>query len=160
MCIKENAVSPQVLIIVNPGKEARIARDVLDALYTYDERLCVKSAKGLLAVFSRLEADEVINLLKKYPIRGVLSVNRIDGYAPISGSIEDALTSILEELAEKMGGRINIEIRSRGYFKTEKLRSIIENIANRIGLKKRGGQTVRIELTDKFVYYYFRRRAH
>lgn len=134
------------VITVRPGREERVMRDVLDALYPHDQGIRVEKYVGLLAIYSNLNAEQLCELLRRYPIRGLSRVRRV---IAVSEGEEDpgrALKSILARAAEVGLKFAWIEVRARGTAEGECLKSVALEFAKRLGVYDRQGLRARVEV--------------
>jgi len=133
-----------LVVSVKPGSERRVARDLMDALYPYDQEVHVEPLGGVLAIYSRLEPNDAERTLRNYPIRGILAMRRVT----IESKAEDPRSSIemlLKEAASRGLRFSRLELRSRKGGRRE-LEKYAREIANQLCLLGRGGVKARIEV--------------
>ena len=131
-----------LIVSVKPGSERRVARDLMDALYSYDQEVHVEPLRGVLAIYSRLEPNDAERKLRNYPIRGMLAIRRV----VIESGAEDPRSSIemLLKEAASCGLRFSrLELRSRE-GKGRELEKYAREMAKQLGLLGKEGVKARI----------------
>lgn len=150
---------PKLIVIVKPGKEERVARDVLDALYPYDEGVAARPFKGLVVVYSRLEANLLLETLRAFPIRGVLALRGVEGALRTLPTGEEAFRQLLETLGRDRLRGVKVEVRTRGYIEREKVRRLLMDAGLSSGTKTSKRDVLRVEFTEDYIFYYHIRRG-
>ncbi|MEM0225521.1 MAG: hypothetical protein QXF46_01445 [Thermofilaceae archaeon] len=135
---------PKLLVSTERGKEKRVARDLMDALYPHDRGVKLELIEGGIVVYSSLGHDHLIDLLQQYPVRGLLRVRRV--LASAEGSLEAAVDELLAQAA-RLGVKLrNVEARTGGLLDRRKLEELIALRARQLNLTDRNGVRARTVL--------------
>jgi len=137
-----------VVAIVKPGSEARIRLDLLDALYPHDRTVRVEAYSGALAVFSKLKPKEVVTLMDKYPIRGLVAVREAVEVA-CSDDPRAAIEEVLKRAASRGLKFAKVEIRARGSLRGRDAERLAERLARELGLLSKPGARARVEVLGR-----------
>lgn len=141
MCTRE----PKLVISVKPGSERRIRVDLLDALYPLDKSLQVDIISGGLAVYSRLDPDTLYDALKKFPIRGIVSVKKVIAWVELNEA-EHVAEAIAVKAIAKGFKFSRVEVKSRGNTMAREIETCLKYVLRNKGLLNRNGVAVHIEL--------------
>lgn len=133
---------PTLVISVRVGQEQRVRRDLLDALYPYDRSIRIDVIDGLIAVYSSLEHEVLVRLLRDFPVRGILRVRRVLLYAE-GDSPEQAVVNLMERVAGSGYKFAKLEVRSRGASR-KTLETLAKEKAKELGLFNREGIKSRV----------------
>jgi len=131
-----------LVVSARPGSEKRVARDLMDALYPYDRSVRVEPFGRVLAVYSSLEPDVLVRILRDYPIRGLLAVRRVV-LETDAGDPRSSVEVLLRAAADRGFKFSRLELRSPGGNKRE-LEKVAASEAARLGLLSREGAKARI----------------
>ncbi|MEM1508670.1 MAG: hypothetical protein QXY49_03130 [Thermofilaceae archaeon] len=138
------ACEPKLVISVKPGSEKRIRLDLLDALYPLDKDLQVDIIRGGLAVYSHLDPDTLCDTLKKFPIRGIVSVKKVIAWVELNET-ERVAEAIAAKAIAKGFKFSRVEIKSRGSTIARKIEACLKNVLRSKGLLNRNGVAVHVE---------------
>lgn len=135
---------PRLVISVKPGSEGRVKVDLLDALYPLDRNLQVEIVRGGLAVHSHLDPDTLCDALKRFPIRGVISVKRVIAWVEFTeaGNIAEAIAAKAAAKGVKFS---RVEVRSRGNAVARKIEAELKGIFRSKGLLGGKGVAAHVE---------------
>lgn len=135
---------PRLLISTDRGRERRVARDLMDALYPHDRGIRLELFEGGLLVHSSLSADHILSLLQQYPVRGLLRVRRVLTFA--EGGLEAAVEELLLQAA-RSGLRLRaVEVRTGGSIRRRELEGLVASWGQKLGLFSREGVRARVLL--------------
>jgi len=137
------SAEPKLLISVERGRERRVARDLMDALYPHDRRVRVEELEGALLLYSDVSPEELIRLLSNYPIRGVLRVRRLIAYSE-GASVHEAVGDLLRKVSSQNCRLYSVEVRVRGGVDRRCIEGIVRTIGGELGLYGRDGLRARL----------------
>jgi len=138
---------PKLLVSTERGKEKRVARDLMDALYPHDRGVKLELIEGGIVVYSSLSHDHLIGLLQQYPVRGLLRVRRV--LASAEGSLEAVVDELLAQAA-RLGVKLrSVEARTGGLIDRHMLEELIALRAGQLNLTGRNGVRARTVLVQR-----------
>lgn len=134
----------RLLISVERGRERRVARDLMDALLPHDKGIRLELVEGGVLVYSSLSSDQLLNLLQRYPIRGLLRARKVIALA--SGDLPGAVERLLLQVAGSGLKLRAAEVRTHGLVDRREVEQLVLSAGSRLGLFNRNGLRVRIQL--------------
>lgn len=137
-------LEPKLLISTERGKERSVARDLMDALYPHDRSIELELLEGAVLVRSCLSSDALIELMKGYPVRGLLRVRKVVAHA--EGELEHALEELLRKAACAGLKVRSVEARTGGLVDKRTIEGRAALLVKKIGLYSREGPRVRLLL--------------
>ncbi len=116
----------------------------MDALYPHDRGLKLEVLEGMILVYSGLGAGELLELLKRYPVRSILRVRRIVAHS--EGGLEEALEELFARAARTGLKVSSVEVRARGLAERRKVEAAARAALRSLGLFDAAGVRARLLL--------------
>ena len=156
------------MVTVKAGKEGKVARDLMDALFPYDQKVKVSGTdfSGILLLETSLEPDELLKLMERKPIAHLYKVRPFLHYSSFDEEgLRKALLQILSrlnvewkkflvrvrvrgnkdvkegELAIKLAKSIEEELRKKGDLKKPEIIVKVDVIGKHVGVSIYKGNT-------------------
>jgi len=147
------------IIKTKPGRENRALQDIMDAIFTYDmEAEPINPAlTGLVLIKTKLSYEEINKILKEYPIRTILSIEKTIKHVKMLGenSLSKALSLLFEELAEGKVKIRRVKVRCLGDRKSSEnyVRKLVDSLLAKYKLiNEKEGKDLILSIVNKYVF--------
>jgi len=147
------------IIKTKPGRENRALQDIMDAIFTYDmEAEPINPAlTGLVLIKTKLSYEEINKILKEYPIRTILSIEKTIKHVKMLGenSLSKALSLLFEELAEGKVKIRRVKVRCLGDRKSSEnyVRKLVDSLLAKYKLiDEKEGKDLILSIVNKYVF--------
>jgi len=147
------------IIKTKPGRENRALQDIMDAIFTYDmEAEPINPAlTGLVLIKTKLSYEEINKILKEYPIRTILSIEKTTKHVKMLGenSLSKALSLLFEELAEGKVKIRRVKVRCLGDRKSSEnyVRKLVDSLLAKYKLiNEKEGKDLILSIVNKYVF--------
>jgi len=150
-----------LLVSAKGGHEKAVLRDLLDALFPYDNTVSGRLEDGLVLVSTSLGLEQLEKILNMLPIRNILSARYVLGF--LEGARPEMLADELGRILESSGiraSRVRVKLSSRTGWSQEhygplqaalRRRGVLSPSGRRVALEEVSG---RIAVTVALVLWY------